>query len=135
MRTLWQDIRCGIRMLQRNPGFTGIAVIVLALGIGVNTGVFSAIEWLCLRPSPSLFLTHGVIGVLRASVSGAASDPLSGIRLNLSTAGFCLGITFLATLVFGLLPALYASRADLLNALKTDVARVSHAGRTLRGLN
>jgi putative ABC transport system permease protein len=83
----------------------------------------------------SLFLTHGAIGILRASVSGAAADPVSGIRLDLSTAGFCVGITFLATLVFGLFPALYASRADLLNALKTDVARVSHAGRTLRGLN
>jgi putative ABC transport system permease protein len=83
----------------------------------------------------SLSLTHWAIGILRASVSGAASDPLSGIRLDLSTAGFCVGITFLATLAFGLLPALYGSRVDLLNALKTDLARVSHAGRTLRGLN
>jgi predicted permease len=83
----------------------------------------------------SLFLAHSVIGILRASVSGPAADPVSGIHLNLSTAGFCVGITFLATLAFGLLPALYASRADLLNALKTDLARASHPGQTLRGLN
>jgi putative ABC transport system permease protein len=83
----------------------------------------------------SLSLAYWAISILRASLSGAASDPLSGVHLNLSTVGFCIGITFLATLAFGLFPALYASRADLLNALKTDLARVSHAGRTLRGLN
>ncbi len=83
----------------------------------------------------SLALAHGAIGLLRVSLSGAAADPLSGIRLHVSTVGFCAGITFLATLAFGLLPALYASRVDLLNGLKTDLARVSHGGRTLRGLN
>jgi putative ABC transport system permease protein len=83
----------------------------------------------------SLSLAYLAIGLLRASLSPAASDPLSGVHLDVSTVGFCLGITFLATLVFGLFPTLYASRANLLNALKTDLARVSHAGRTLRGLN
>jgi predicted permease len=83
----------------------------------------------------SLFLAHWAIGILRASVSPAASDPLSGVHLNLSTVGFCVGITFLATLAFGSFPALYASRVDLLNALKTDLARASHTGRTLCGLN
>ena len=52
MRTLWQDIRCGFRMLVRNPGFTIVVVLVLAIGIGVSTAIFSIVEWLLLRPSP-----------------------------------------------------------------------------------
>jgi predicted permease len=88
-----------------------------------------------LSLAASLFLAHGVIGFLRASLSPAASDPLSGVHLNLTTVGFCVGTAFLATLAFGLFPALYAARVDLLLALKTDSARATHPGRTLWGLN
>jgi predicted permease len=49
---LWQDIRFGLRMLRRSPGFSLLAILCLTLGIGATTAVFSWIEGILLRPFP-----------------------------------------------------------------------------------
>jgi len=68
---MFRDLRIGLRMLRRNPGFCALAILCLMLGIGANTAVFSWIEGILLRPFPRV-ADQGRLLVVAGSARGAA---------------------------------------------------------------
>jgi predicted permease len=69
MNTLFQDLKFGLRMLAKNPGFTAAAVLNLALGIGATTAIFSVVYGVLLRPLP-FTKAHQIVSVRELSAQG-----------------------------------------------------------------
>ena len=80
MESLLHDIRFGCRMLLKNPGFAAVAIITLALGIGVNTAIFSMVDWILLRPLP-------VKDPAQPALKFGACDYLCEVQMELASCG------------------------------------------------
>jgi putative ABC transport system permease protein len=72
LETCWQDVRFGFRTLRKNPGFTTVAVLTLALGIGATTAIFSVVDAVLLRPLSIQDPSHVVL--LQEWWKGSAGD-------------------------------------------------------------
>src|SRR5258708_22645053 len=86
MPTLLADLRYGFRLLIKSPGFTSIAVIALALGIGANTAIFSLVDRVLIRPLPYPDADRLVMGWEDASfMSFPRNTPAPASDLDRST--------------------------------------------------
>jgi putative ABC transport system permease protein len=85
MNTLWRDVRYSFRLLRLTPGFTVVAVLTLALGIGANTAIFQLIDAIRLRTIP--VSDPKALGIIRISnfewTSGQFSNNYSQLTFPL----------------------------------------------------
>jgi len=77
MNTLFQDLKFGLRMMAKSPGFTFLVVLMLALGIGANSTIFSWINSTMLTPIPGVSRTSDLVAVMRGEISEHPTPPFS----------------------------------------------------------
>jgi len=77
MQSFLQDLRFGLRMLQRNPGFSILAILCLTLGIGTNAAVFSWIEGILIRPYPLVAHQDRMFALIGTTRGAQQGNPLS----------------------------------------------------------
>ena len=77
MGTFWQDLRYGFRVLRKKPGFAAVAVLTVALGIGVNTALFTVFDAFALRPLPLLRDPAGLVHIAGRDEQGTRQNLFS----------------------------------------------------------
>ena len=117
---LWQDLRFGLRMLARNPGFTVTVVLTLALSIGANTAIFSIVNVLLLKDLP--YIQSQRMGTIYARITGSQSfderRTIDGEQWEL-----------LRDNVPSLIPAVSAMRTSGVNLRAGSQVQYLHVGR------